>query len=100
MERRRLKRTKIDHPGRLLIQGSDVYDCIVRNCAGPGIGVELAFESNRLTQTFDFSFDNFRTIHSCRIVWRKGKLAGLEFEEPKPPPALRVGNKAKLRVVR
>jgi len=29
---------------------------------------------------FDLSFDNFRTIRKCKMVWREGDFAGVQFD--------------------
>ena len=101
MEKLRLKRTKVHHPGKVFVLGHNVHDCTVHNLTGLGICIELTTDSTQLPQTLDFSFDNFRTIHSCKIVWRQGKLAGVEFErEPAPHGTYHSGRKAKLRLVR
>jgi len=86
MENRRLQRTRIYRPGRVYVLGSAVHDCTVHNATGLGICIELSFQAENLPDTLDFSFDNFRTIHSCKIVWRDSNLAGLAFQEPQQPP--------------
>ena len=30
--------------------------------------------------SFDLTFDNFRTIRRCRLIWREGDFLGLAFE--------------------
>lgn len=81
MEKRRLHRTTISHSGKVLIRGETVYDCTVHNVTGLGVCIELAFEIHKLPETVDFSFDNFRTMHSCKIIWRENTLAGIAFEK-------------------
>jgi len=34
---------------------------------------------NVLPVEFDLSFDNFRTIRGCRMIWRDGDFVGVEF---------------------
>jgi hypothetical protein len=29
---------------------------------------------------FDISFDNFRTMRHCRLIWRDGDFVGVAFE--------------------
>jgi hypothetical protein len=33
-----------------------------------------------LPLNFDLSFDGFRTIRRCRMVWREGNFLGAAFE--------------------
>ena len=86
MERRRLMRTKILHPGKVLAQGETVYSCVVHNLTGIGACIELASKNEQLPAAIAFSFDNFRTIHACKIIWREGHFAGIEFENPPELP--------------
>jgi hypothetical protein len=80
VERRRLQRTKIRHPGKVLVHEETVHNCIVHNFTGLGICIELGFTAEHLPEHVDFSFDNFRTIHSCRIIWREGSVVGVACE--------------------
>jgi hypothetical protein len=97
VERRRVRRTKILYPGKLLAQGETVYNCIVHNLTGIGACIELESKIEQLPAAIDFSFDNFRTIHACKIVWREGHFAGIEFESsPELPQRRDVSRDAKL----
>jgi hypothetical protein len=51
-----------------------------------------------LPDTFDFSFDNFRTVHVCKTIWREDNVAGVTFE--RPPQGSPASRRAKLRVVK
>ena len=82
MEKRRLQRTRIRHPAKVHVLNMTVHDCMVHNVTGRGVCIELAFEAARLPEALDFSFDNFRTTHCCKIIWRDGNLAGVTFEQP------------------
>jgi hypothetical protein len=33
-----------------------------------------------LPPNFELSFDNFRSIHKCRLIWRDGDSLGVAFE--------------------
>jgi hypothetical protein len=70
VEKRRLQRTTIKHPGRLFLHQKTVHDCIVHNVTGLGACLELLSAIQEFPEAADFSFDNFRTIHRCRIIWR------------------------------
>ena len=98
MENRRLKRTRTYHPAKVLVQDEAVHHCTVHNLTGFGLCIELIFEADQLPDTFDFSFDNFRTVHICKTIWREENVAGVTFEGPLlESPASR---RAKLRIVK
>jgi hypothetical protein len=101
MDKRRLQRTKIRHSGKVLVRGETVHDCTVNNVTGLGVCIEFAFQIEELPETVGFSLDNFRTIHSCKIIWREGNVAGVAFEKPLwPSLAVDVSRRAKLKVVK
>jgi hypothetical protein len=33
-----------------------------------------------LPPNFKLTFDNFRTVQKCRLIWRRGDVVGLIFE--------------------
>jgi len=35
---------------------------------------------NVLPPNFELSFDNFRTVRKCRLIWRRGDFIGIAFE--------------------
>ena len=98
MENRRLKRTRTYHPAKVLVQDEAVYHCTVHNLTGFCLCIELTFEADQLPDTFDFSFDNFRTVHVCKTIWREDNVAGVTFE--RPPHGSPASRRAKLRVVK
>ena len=85
MERRRSQRTAVHYPGRILVRNELVHDCVVHNLTVLGICIELAFAADLLPDGLDFNFDNFHTVHRCRVVWREGNLIGAALEDPVPP---------------
>jgi hypothetical protein len=36
---------------------------------------------NVLPPNFELSFDNFRTVRKCRLIWRRHDLIGIAFEK-------------------
>ena len=85
VERRRSKRTVMRHPGRLLVHDGVIYDCVVHNLTVLGICIELFSREERLPEGLNFSFDNFRTVHRCKVIWREGNLIGAALEDPPYP---------------
>jgi hypothetical protein len=101
MEKRRLQRAIIRHPGKLLVRGEPVHDCTVHNVTGLGVCIEFAFHVDELPDIVDYSFDNFRTVQSCEIIWRQNNLAGVAFEKlPESSPTFDIRGRAKLRAVK
>ena len=99
MERRRSQRTRIRHPAKIFVADEIVHDCIVHNLTPLGICIELAFRADSLPEAMDFSFDNFRTIHRCKIIWQEGCLIGIAFEVSAKAPRVTYGSRAaKLKV--
>ena len=98
MENRRVTRTRAYNPAKVMVQDEDVHPCLVHNLTGLGLCIELTFEAEQLPDKFDFSFDNFRTVHVCKTIWREDNVAGVTFEKsPQESPASR---RAKLRIVK
>ncbi len=80
IERRRLQRTVIRHPAKVIAGDETTHRCVVHNVTGLGICIELDFQAKQLPENMAFSFDNFRTIHACKVIWREGYFAGIEFD--------------------
>jgi hypothetical protein len=76
-ERRRLTRNPIDQAGKILVAAGTVLGCTVRNITGLGMCIYLDHVLAHLPEAFDFSFDNFRTIHRCEVTWQHGNLVGV-----------------------
>jgi hypothetical protein len=80
IEKRVLGRTVISK-GALLFYSAKrgVFGCEVRDITNVGAQVRLTGPSI-LPPNFELSFDNFRTIRKCRLVWRRDDLVGMAFE--------------------
>jgi hypothetical protein len=79
-ERRSLGRTKINRGVLMHFAGCEgVHACCVRDVTNLGAGIRF----NGLTIVpfeFGISFDNFRTMRRCRLIWRDGDFVGVVFE--------------------
>ena len=78
-ERRRLRRTTIDHVGKLLFDTNTIIECSVRNITGLGMCIYLKPAFDNLPASLDFSFDNFKTLRRCDVSWQHGQLVGIAF---------------------
>jgi hypothetical protein len=58
-----------------------VYTCIVHDLTNDGAKIELN-GPRVLPLGFNLSFDNFRTIRNCDVIWRDQDLVGIRFRHP------------------
>jgi hypothetical protein len=80
MERRHALRSRTLKSARILLNHhQSVIDCVVRNLSPTGacLKVETTFG---IPDRFDVMFDMDKSIRSCRLIWHKDKLIGVEFE--------------------
>jgi hypothetical protein len=79
-ERRSIGRTVINRNALLFFRGqTSVFSCCVRDVTNSGAGIRLE-RLNMLPVEFGLSFDNFRTVRECRLVWRDTDFVGVAFE--------------------
>ena len=78
-ERRAIGRTRINRSALLSFHGgAGAFPCCVRDVTNSGAGVRLE-RLNMLPVEFDLSFDKFRTVRECRLVWRDADFVGVAF---------------------
>jgi hypothetical protein len=79
-ERRSVGRTKI-LKGALLFfsEKNGVQSCTVRDVTNRGAGIRVQ-HLRMLPLDFALSFDGFRTVRKCRLVWRQEEFIGVAFE--------------------
>ena len=56
-----------------------VFGCEVRDVTDAGAQIRLS-GLNVLPPNFELSFDNFRTVRKCPLIWRRGDFIGIAFE--------------------
>jgi hypothetical protein len=79
-ERRSGERTVINRDGLLFFRGSSgVHTCCVLNITSDGAGIRLD-RLNIVPFDLGVSFDNFRTMRRCRLIWRDGYFIGAKLE--------------------
>ena len=79
-DRRSVGRTAISK-GVLLFFSAQrgVFSCEV--CDVTNVGARIRLNGLRiLPPNFELSCDNFRTVHKCRLIWRRGDFVGTAFE--------------------
>lgn len=67
-------------PGHIMAQASSVRDMTVMGASIRLNGIAL------LPVEFQISFDEFRTLRPCRLIWRDGDFAGLLFNSWRSEP--------------
>lgn len=79
-ERRSIGRTKIARGALLFLHEKiGVHTCTVRDVSNLGAGIR-AQDLTVVPLDFALSFDNFRTVRMCRLIWRQGEFFGVAFE--------------------
>jgi hypothetical protein len=80
VERRAVARTTINRDVLMFFAGQDrVQPCCVRDATNLGACIRLNGLSI-VPSEFGISFDRFRTMRLCRMVWRQGDSLGVAFE--------------------
>ena len=80
IERRSFARTAASK-GVLLFFSAQrgVFAC--EACDVTDVGAKVRLHGlNVLPSNFNVSFDNFRTVQKCRLIWRRGDFFGIAFE--------------------
>ena len=79
-DRRQTGRTRIAKDALIFVSGrTGVCSCSVRDVTNSGAGIRMQ-NLSILPTNFDLSFDKFRSIRSCRLIWREGDFIGVVFE--------------------
>jgi hypothetical protein len=76
IERRRLQRTKVAQPAKVLVEDADLgHDCTVENLNT--LGACISFDATtfaELPRKFDLTFDNCHTYWHCDMIWLDGDV--------------------------
>ena len=79
-ERRSVGGTKTARGALLFFhEKTGVHSCTVRDITNLGTGIR-AQDLMVVPLDFALSFDNFRTVRMCRLIWRQGEFLGAVFE--------------------
>jgi hypothetical protein len=100
MDKRATSRSSSGYrPARILFaagEGSQL--CIVHNQSDRGLCIELMIEADELPDHFKLSFDDFRTVRTCKAIWRADNIVGISFESPQTQQS--GSRRAQLRLVK
>jgi hypothetical protein len=78
-ERRHLQRHTVLKSAKIVFDSqSSLVDCIVYNLTSKGACLQLA-NTMSAPESFEMSFDNFRSARSCRVTWRQSNKLGVSF---------------------
>jgi hypothetical protein len=79
VERRSICRTKIQKGALLFFRGkTGVYSCTVCDVTNLGAGISSR-DLQIMPLDFELSFDGFRTVRNCKLIWRQGDFLGVAF---------------------
>lgn len=85
-DRRRTVRTNVFAGGLLVINGRQgVRGFRVIDVSDRGLKLRTHRQAI-LPIAFDLTFDNFSSVHRCRLVWRRGHLLGVAFDDANSNP--------------
>ena len=80
VERRSIGRTTISKSALIFFDAPrSIFNCVVQNITNGGAGIQLP-DIRVLPPSFELTFDNFRTIRRCRVIWRQDDLVGVAFQ--------------------
>ena len=80
IDRRSIRRTLIVKAARLLFgEEAGMHPCTVRDVTNRGAGI-YAPSLKVVPLDFALSFDNFRSVRRCRLIWRHRDFLGVAFE--------------------
>jgi hypothetical protein len=78
-ERRRLTRYVVFKPAKIGYDDqSSLIDCIVRDLSSGGACLQFP-ASLQAPESFELSFDNFRSTRACHVAWRQTDRLGVCF---------------------
>jgi len=80
MQERNKPRTRVRKTAKLLTDYSSVIECTVRNLTGSGACLQVP-NSVALPDTFELTFDSFRSVRRCRVRWRSENEIGVSFSD-------------------
>ena len=76
LERREVSRTRINRNALLFFSSQvGVFSCMVCDVTNSGARIQIE-RMPIVPLDFELSFDNFKTIRRCRLIWRQNEFVG------------------------
>ena len=79
-ERRRKPRSRVLKGAKIVLGGTSLFDCVVRNLTNSGARVQIS-NAMDLPEVVAITFDGGRTCRPCRVAWRRLNETGVQFIE-------------------
>ena len=78
-ERRQAPRTRVQKAAQLIVgQPCTVIACTVHDLSTGGACLQIS-DPRQLPETFELSFDSFRSARRCHVRWRAQDRIGVAF---------------------
>jgi len=78
-DRRQLARNSVLKSAKIVYENqSSLIDCIVCNLTSNGACLRFA-TTMHAPESFELSFDNFRSTRICHVAWRQTDTLGVRF---------------------
>jgi hypothetical protein len=61
-----------------------VHSCTVRDITNLGAGIRIEQDLKIVPLDFALSFDNFRTVRMCRLIWRQATFSEWPSKADRP----------------
>jgi len=78
-EQRRVVRRRVLKAAKIGFNRGSIIDCTVRNMSETGALLQVASPLG-IPDSFDLMLDGEKTLWACRVIWRKERQIGVEFE--------------------
>jgi PilZ domain-containing protein len=78
-EQRRQLRRRVLKAGKIGFNRGSVIDCTVRNISEHGALLQVASPLG-IPDSFELELDGEKILWKCRVIWRKERQIGVEFQ--------------------
>jgi predicted kinase len=79
-DKRRAARNRVLKAAKISVGGSGIIDATVRNMSERGACLQVASPLG-IPDTFTLVMVSDQAVRTCRVVWRKEKQIGVEFNQ-------------------
>ncbi len=78
-EQRDMARRRVLKPAKIAFGRAGIIDCTLRNISDSGACLQVASPIG-IPDTFNLLLDAGKTTRACRVLWRKDRQIGVEFQ--------------------